>query len=312
MITWNTYCTGELNMSNTEIHINLMPDDSEIIPYNSAGIPIYIRSGWLSMYAGMRSLCHWHEDLEFIRIHKGNMCYWINGKNLLLKEGDCLAINSRRMHYGYAFQQQDCDFTCIILHPDLLPEHHQLRNQLIKPLLQNAGFEYLHCNTENSNTDKIRKYLDMITEMEKEHAEAYELQIAGVMGLLLGELIRHPDISSVTSPKEKEPDAIIHQNMISYIYRNYPEKIGLSDISNAGNVCRNKCCQIFKKYTQQSPIEFLNRYRLEVSRNLLSSKKTSILEIAQHCGFNHSSYYSKLFYRTYHCTPTEYRNHSQN
>lgn len=117
-------------MNNTEIKINLMPDDSEIIPYNSTGIPIYLRSGWLSMYANMRSLCH---------------------------------------------------------------------------------------------------------------------------------------------------------------------------------ICRNKCCQIFKRYTNQSPIEFLNQYRLEISRNLLENKELSILEIAQYCGFNHSSYYSKLFYRSYHCTPTEYR-----
>ncbi|MGN0295291.1 MAG: helix-turn-helix domain-containing protein [Lachnospiraceae bacterium] len=295
-------------MNDKEIHINLMPDDSEIIPYNRAGIPIYIRSGWLSMYAGMRSLCHWHEDLEFIRIHKGNMCYWVNGKTMLLKERDCLIVNTRQMHYGYDYRKEDCDFTCIILHPDLLPAHQLLRNLYVEPLLQNAGFEYLHCDAEDENTVRIREYLDMIIDMEKEHREAHELQIAGVMGLLFGELIRHPAISPAASPAEKDPDTVIHQNMISYIYRHYPEKIGLSDIADAGNICRNKCCQIFKKYTRQSPIEFLNRYRLEVSRNLLENRELSILDIALRCGFNHSSYYSKLFYRTYQCTPTEYRN----
>lgn len=66
-----------------------MQDYSEVIPYDTIGIPIYIRSGWLSMYTNMRSRCHWHEDLEFIRIHNGNMCYWINGKTMLLKEGYC-------------------------------------------------------------------------------------------------------------------------------------------------------------------------------------------------------------------------------
>ncbi|MDY2626775.1 MAG: AraC family transcriptional regulator [Lachnospiraceae bacterium] len=298
-------------MRNAEIHINLMPDDSEIIPYNSAGIPIYIRSGRLSMYAGMRSLCHWHEDLEFIRIHKGKMCYWVNGKNMLLKEGDCLVVNSRQMHYGYSFRQQDCDFTCIILHPDLLPGHHQLRKLFVEPLLRNADFEYLHCDAEDSNTDRIRRYLDSMVEIEMEHQEACELQIAGVLGLLFGELIRHPAIGHAVSPAEKDPDTVIRQNMISFIYQNYSGKIGLSHIANAGNVCRNKCCQIFKKYTQQSPIEFLNRYRLEVSRNLLAGGNMSVLEIAQHCGFNHSSYYSKLFYRAYRCTPTEYRKSSR-
>ncbi|MGN0266949.1 MAG: AraC family transcriptional regulator [Lachnospiraceae bacterium] len=294
-------------MRDKEIHINLMPDSSEIIPYNCAGIPIYIRSGWLSMYAGMRSLCHWHDDMEFIRIHEGNMCYWINGKNILLKEGDCLIVNSRQMHYGYSYRKEDCDFTCILLHPDLLPEQPLLRKKLIDPLILNAGFEYLHCNTSDTAAFSIRQYLDMIIEMEKEQRRAYELQIAGVMGLLFGELIRHPTMNTDLTLAEQDPDTVIHQNMISYIYRHYPEKIGLSDIAEAGNVCRNKCCQIFKIYTGQSPIEFLNRYRLEVSRNLLGNKDLSILEIALRCGFNHSSYYSKLFFRAYQCTPTEYR-----
>lgn len=64
------------HMNSTGIRINLMPDNSEIIPYISTEIPIYIRSGWLSMYANMRSLCHWHEDIEFVRIHKGTSSYY--------------------------------------------------------------------------------------------------------------------------------------------------------------------------------------------------------------------------------------------
>ncbi|MGN0355718.1 MAG: helix-turn-helix transcriptional regulator [Muricoprocola sp.] len=147
--------------------------------------------------------------------------------------------------------------------------------------------------------------------MKQEHLAAYELQISGIMGLLIGEIYRLAFSHGKVAGQNNHSDAAIHQTMVSYIYQHYPEKIGLSDIAQAGNVCRNKCCQIFNKYIHQSPVDFLNHYRLEVSRNLLDNTDWSIIRIAQSCGFNHSSYYSKLFYRVYHCTPTEYRNNGK-
>ena len=292
-----------------KISICLMQDNSEVIPYDTIGIPIYIRSGWLSMYANMRSKCHWHEDMEFIRIHGGRMCYWLNGNTILLKEGDCLFINTRQMHYGHSYQGENCNFTCIILHPSLLSMNQTLRAEFINPLLDNATLEYLHFHAEEEKTGIIRSHLDTILSMKQEHLAAYELQIAGVMCFIFGELYLLNFNNSITFEQKNHSDIIIRQNMVSYIYQHYSEKIGLSDIAQAGNVCRNKCCQIFKQYMHYSPIDFLNHYRLEVSRNLLDSTDWSIIHIAQMCGFNHSSYYSKLFYRTYHCTPTEYRKH---
>ena len=95
--------------------------------------------------------------------------------------------------------------------------------------------------------------------------------------------------------------------ILSYIYSHYSEPISLDEIAAAGKVCRNKCCQIFRRYLCQSPIDFLNHYRLEVSCHLLNTTKMSIAEICTACGFNHQSYYSKIFLRTYHCTPRDFR-----
>ena len=295
-------------MKEKTISICLMQDSSEVIPYDTIGIPIYIRSGWLSMYTNMRSLCHWHEDIEFIRIHNGKMNYWINGKTILLKEGDCLFINTRQMHYGYSYRGENCNFTCIILHPSLLSENRMLREEYVTPLLKNTAFEYYHYGAHWEKTKIIRNELDRIWSLKQEHLAAYELQIAGIMSLLVGEVYRLAFYHIKPSVKNNHPDSALYQNMVSYIYQHYSEKIGLSDIALAGNVCRNKCCQIFSKYIHQSPVDFLNHYRLEVSRNLLDNTDWTIVKIAQSCGFNHSSYYSKLFDRAYHCTPTEYRN----
>lgn len=40
---------------------------------------------------------------------------------------------------------------------------------------------------------------------------------------------------------------------------------------------------------------------------LLGNTEKSITEIAFSCGFNHLSYFSKMFQESYGCTPGEYR-----
>ena len=39
------------------------------------------------------------------------MNYYINGQTLLLESGDGIFINSREMHYGYASDTEDCEFS---------------------------------------------------------------------------------------------------------------------------------------------------------------------------------------------------------
>lgn len=289
------------------INIRLMQDDSEVVPYETPGIPIYLRSGWLSMYANHRSLCHWHEDIELVRIHAGRMRYWVNGKILLLNEGDCLVINTRQMHYGFDCRGENCDFTCLLLHPGLFPANAALRARFVDPLLQNPAFECLHYPASGAETAPVRALLDQMLALRQGGGAAYPLQIAGALALLWGELARHPLFSAAPPAGSQDPDTVTRQNMLAYIYQHYPDKLGLTDIAAAGHVCRNTCCRIFREQLHQSPIDFLNHYRLEVSRSLLETTDESVLRIAQACGFNHPSYYAKLFYRVCHCTPTAYR-----
>ena len=58
------------------IEMKVNKDSSEILPYHTTGVPIFIREGFLSSYPGYRALCHWHEDLEFICVLDGEMNFY--------------------------------------------------------------------------------------------------------------------------------------------------------------------------------------------------------------------------------------------
>ena len=118
-------------------------------------------------------------------------------------------------------------------------------------------------------------------------------------------------MTAALQPPQKEDtttsDIAIQKAMVSFIHQNYHKKLTLDAIANTAHISRSKCCKIFKHYLHQSPIDFLNAYRLKISCKLLTTTEQSITDIALSCGFNHLSYYSELFQRTYGCTPRAFR-----
>lgn len=287
--------------------IIVMQDASEIVSYDQKGIPLYIRRGKLSDYPDWKALCHWHEDLEFIRILEGQMNYHINGKRIHLKKGDCIMVNARQMHYGYSFNRQDCDFLCILFQPQLFTGNKLLFQKYISPIVENQCIEFLYFDGLSHDGRETAALLDRIYWSKEQAAIAYEIEVLGILLTLWKRIFEHCNITFQESEGQSGSDLLLQKNMVSYIYQHYTEKLSLSDIAAAGSICRSKCCIIFKRYLLQSPIDFLNAYRLEVSCGLLKDPSVSITQVALACGFNHLSYYSKLFLRSYACTPREYR-----
>ena len=301
----------ELFMVNDPI-TKIMRDASEIVRYDEVGIPLSIRDGLLSAYPNHRALCHWHEDIEWVYIRSGQMNYYMNGKRVLLNTGEALMVNSRQMHYGYSENGQDCDFIRILCHPKIFITNSVLYQSYIAPVLSNPSLEYLHLKPEFPEDAEALQLLPEILRIKKEHPAAYEIEAAALLSLLWCRLLRsHPMMPNEAAAKPKEPDLLVQRDMVSYIYSHYSESINLDEIAAAGKVCRNKCCQIFRRYLNQSPIDFLNHYRLEVSCHLLNNTKLSIAEICTACGFNHQSYYSKIFLRTYSCSPRDFRKRTE-
>lgn len=301
----------ELFMVNDPI-TKIMQDASEIVRYDEVGIPLSIREGLLSTYPNHRALCHWHEDIEWVYIRSGQMNYYMNGKRVLLNTGEALMVNSRQMHYGYSENGQDCDFIRILCHPKIFITNSVLYQSYIAPVLSNPSLEYLHLKPEFPEDAEALQLLPEILRIKKEHPAAYEIEAAALLSLLWCRLLRsHPMMPNEAAAKPKEPDLLVQRDMVSYIYSHYSESINLDEIAAAGKVCRNKCCQIFRRYLNQSPIDFLNHYRLEVSCHLLNNTKLSIAEICTACGFNHQSYYSKIFLRTYSCSPRDFRKRTE-
>ena len=72
-------------------------------------------------------------------------------------------------------------------------------------------------------------------------------------------------------------------------------------------ISRRQLERLFKRYTQQSPIQFYYSLRLERAHALLNETNMSITEIATATGFNSASHLSRQFKAKYNISPTSFR-----
>lgn len=283
--------------------IRVNRDNSEIIAYNEPGIPIYIQEGHLSDVANYHFLCHWHEDIEFIYVLDGEMDYFVNGKSIPLKNGDMIMVNSGRLHYGYSDQQNNCHYYCVVLHPSLIASNKKLHDRFIAPLTGQREPDYFLF----SKDDEITRLLLEIYHAKTGASPSYELDVIHLFQTLWIQFYRRRMPCHSVAEEDTDADVLVQRQMVSFIYQNYSVSISLEDIAASGKVCRSKCCQIFKKYMGQSPMDFVNSYRLECSQQLLENTTLSITDICLACGFNNQSYFTKQFRTKYQCTPKSYR-----
>ncbi|WP_270531884.1 helix-turn-helix domain-containing protein, partial [Paraclostridium sordellii] len=97
------------------------------------------------------------------------------------------------------------------------------------------------------------------------------------------------------------------KDAIDFIHRNYYNDINLETVCNHLKLNKSYFCQIFKKETGYTFSDFLNRIRVEKSKEYLTENNDSILDIALSVGYNNHTYYTSIFKKYNGVTPKEYR-----
>lgn len=92
-----------------------------------------------------------------------------------------------------------------------------------------------------------------------------------------------------------------------YIHKNYAQKITLDELCNIGMMSKTVLCEKFKQYYGFTPLEYVNRYRILVAKNMIIETNKSITEIAQETGFFDASHFLKTYRKYENVNPTDLR-----
>lgn len=96
--------------------------------------------------------------------------------------------------------------------------------------------------------------------------------------------------------------------IIDYINENYANNIKIDDLLKLSNVSRSYMNRSFKKRMGRTPINYLNKIRVEAAKHLLITRdRMSVSEVAAEVGIKENKYFCKIFKDYTQLTPTEYR-----
>ena len=278
--------------------LNIRNDGSEVLKYNAPDFPISTAYADLLIFPDYAAGQHWHRDFEVLIALDGDMDYQVNGNHVCLEKGDAIFVNSGRMHYGYSAKMENRNYCFAVFHPELLGLIPAVASSLEK-LSRDSSQDYWLFSASN---EKDRQVIAQIRSL-CDHADPKEaVSVVSACAALVSEIISrdssHPDHPS-------DPDWAVIRKMVGYIQSHYQERIMLEEIASAGAVCRSKCCQLFREKLHSTPVNYVNRYRLEKACDLIRDG-SSLTDAAFSAGFQGLSYFSELFKKVYGIKPSQY------
>lgn len=99
-------------------------------------------------------------------------------------------------------------------------------------------------------------------------------------------------------------------DVIRIIQNQYPDSsLYINSIAGQVYMTPNYLSMLFKKETGKTIGTYLTEFRLKQSAALLSGTNMKLYDIAKAVGYADTNYYSRIFKKHYHMTPSEYRNH---
>ncbi len=157
------------------------------------------------------------------------------------------------------------------------------------PLFKNINLPYYIDVKEDS---EIIRYFKEIFRQAGENTIASSFRLkAGILSLL-SEYIELSDGKQVTIYEENHPE---FHSVISYISDHLQDKLTVETLSGLMHIHPNYFIRLFKSRMGTTPLNYINRLRIERAKSLLENTRLPVSEIMLRVGFEDISTFSNFF-----------------
>ena len=258
---------------------------------------------------GYRDL-HWHEELQFTLVTAGCLNMQVNGEDNRLEQGQAIFINRNLLHVTTELSPGGRYVS--LNFPDKLLSFFagsRLEQDYVTPYTGNVAFPALIYTTEvewqRRSIDSLRQIIDLLTAARRPEFWEYRVAIM-CAGLWLDLIANCPESAGPPSRGDVRKQQRI-RDMLAFIHEHYREPITLTQVAAAAHISEGECCRCFRAMVRQSPMQYLQSYRIARGQELLTGSELSVTEIAYACGFGDASHFIQYFRRQTGLTPGEYR-----
>lgn len=244
---------------------------------------------------------HWHEEVEWIYVYIGKISLFIDGKEKIISQGQLAIIEPFLLHYIVA--KENCHYFSCVFKKELLKFEIEDVNtyQHIIPYINN---ELVIKSPITINDDNIEEMFLRIVTIYNHETITHQLEIRIYLLIIFKYFIDHQLL--ITNDYSKHNLEAI-EIVLKYIEEHYDEKITSQMLAKLLNYNHQYFSRFFKDNTGYTPIEYINKYRIDMACEELLDEKKSILDISIACGFDSCSYFIKKFKALKNISPSKYR-----
>lgn len=241
----------------------------------------------------------------------------------------CLTLNSRGQRFiGEQIANYD-DFDCVLLGPKLPhtwsskeliePGQHltyvaQLPTKWLDTLIQQPEFFGLKELLEKSKfgVEFTRKTAEQAYALFQKMDSAAPLQRLIYLFEMLMVMLADSHAKVICNNDYAPtifPDSATEKidKVIAYIHEHYTEDIRAEEVAQLVHMSTNHFHHFFKKRTEQTLTELVNKLRVGKACSMLLNTDLSIAIIGERSGFNNPSNFNRRFMQIKGCTPREFR-----
>jgi AraC-like DNA-binding protein len=250
---------------------------------------------------------HTHDFIEAVYMYQGKTTHIINGKELVLKEGELLFLgqNARQeilpasendIAVNFIIQPSFFDKTLEMLGAEETP----IKNFLLSSLFDGENQGYLHFKV--AGVLPIQNLIENLIWTLISNTSNKRNINQTTMGLLFMQLINHTDKLVYET---KEDKAVM--DIFRYIEGNYKNG-SLTEAASLLHYDFYWLSHEIKNRTGKTYTEHLQEKRLSQAAFLLKNTSLSVEEIALAVGYENKSYFHRIFTKKFETSPKKYRN----
>jgi len=233
---------------------------------------------------------HKHREIEILIPREGKGLAISDLTCHKMTVGDILVINSNRVHYTVS--DSSVSYDCIIVDNEFLSSNGVDISSVI--------FDERFCD------DDVMLLVDRMNQEWSRYDPYRNPSLRAILLEIMVILCRRHTVTVDAARKEQRSLQKIKQS-IGYIRNNFRRELTLEDISEQAGLSKYYFCREFKKATDLTPIEYINRTRCEFAKTLLESRRYSVAEVGEMCGYTTTAHFSRTFSNFFGMNPSDYQ-----
>lgn len=291
----NSISYPKCERSGLKFTISTNEDLSENVWFLSDDFPIAMYTQNYNYEASDLIPFHWHKEIQITWVHQGTLSYCINGETFTLDRSKLLFINSTVLHSSKTIDEDArtlcIDFNQTIFHPMILKYY-------VSSLFENSACAFKLISLNPYQLDTLEKFTTW-----NEKTLGY-FSVTNFLSQLVEDMLNnYEEEDDYTHFDESH----MFNQILEFVHGHYNEPLDVKNIADFCHINKNKLTLLFNKYTNMSPIKYLNEHRLYNAKNMIVNSDLSISTISEDVGFNQLSHFVQQFKKRYGLTPLKYR-----